>query len=198
MGELWILGLAYLLGAIPSGLLLVRLMKGEDVRRIGSGNIGATNVLRAAGWKAGLLVFAADAGKGWLAVWIAERAPEGSPSWPASALLAAVAGNTLNVFLKFRGGKGFATAAGSMAALAPLPAAALAAVFFATAALTRHVSAGSIATAISAPLAVWIIEHPGPRPILLVAAAAGLIVFRHRENIRRLREGCEPVFRLRK
>ena len=198
MSELWSLALAYLLGAVPSGLLLVRWTRGEDVRRIGSGNIGATNVVRAAGWKAGLAVLAADAAKGYLAVWLAGWIGEDSATWLAAAMAAAVAGNTLNVFLRLRGGKGFATAAGAMLALAPLPAAALAVVFFVTAALTRHVSAGSIATAISAPLALWIIEHPGPAPVALVAAAAALILYRHAGNIRRLREGSEPVFRLRK
>ncbi len=196
MGEIWSLVLAYLLGAVPSGLLVVQALTGQDVRRLGSGNIGATNVVRAAGWKAGLAVLLLDAGKGYLAVWLAGRIGEDSATWLAAAMAAAVAGNTLNVFLRLRGGKGFATAAGAMLALAPLPAAALAVVFFVTAAVTRHVSAGSIAAAISAPFAIWIIEHPGPSPVALVAAAAALILYRHAGNIRRLREGSEPVFKI--
>jgi len=145
-----------------------------------------------------LAVLFLDAGKGYLAVWLAARIGEDSPAWMASAMVAAVAGNTLNVFLHLRGGKGFATAAGAMLALAPLPVAALAVVFVTTVAFTRHVSAGSIATAISAPFAIWIIVHPGPAPVALVAVAALLILYRHADNIRRLREGTEPVFRIAK
>jgi glycerol-3-phosphate acyltransferase PlsY len=185
---------AYLLGAIPTGYVVVKRVTGEDVRAVGSGNIGATNVSRAAGHKIGVAVLVLDALTGALAVWLAGRMTGESAHWMSAAAIAVLAGNTFSVFLRFRGGKGFATAAGAMVMLAPLPTLALAPVFLVTAAATRHISAGSMLTTVSAPLAVWLIEHPGGMKIAAVAVMAAIILWQHRGNLRRLRDGNEPVF----
>ncbi len=198
MTDLWVLVVAYLLGAIPTGYLLVKRFEGEDVRRVGSGSIGATNVSRAAGLPLGVVVLCLDAAKGALAVWLAVRWVDGSQWWVAAAALAVVVGNSYPVFLRFRGGKGFATATGAMLVLAPLPAAALVPVFVVVAAITRHISAGSAVSAISAPLAVWLIEHPPLVKVLTVALMAAVILWRHRENLGRLHEGTEPEFSFRR
>jgi glycerol-3-phosphate acyltransferase PlsY len=194
MTVLWTIPLAYLIGAIPTGYLLVKLFRGSDIRDFGSGNIGATNVSRMAGLPLGVLVLAIDVVKGFLAVWITARAGGDASLWPSLAAFAVVLGNTGNVFLGFRGGKGLATAAGALLRLAPLPTLTLAPVFFVTAAVSRHVSAGSIVAAAAAPLAVWLIDHPGAGEVLMVGLASGLILWRHRENMERIRQGTEGEF----
>jgi len=188
------LAIAYLLGDIPFGYLLVKLTTGRDVRASGSGNIGATNVLRTTGRAAGVATLLLDMGKGYLAVWLEGRLTSGNVSWMGAAALAVMIGHSYPVFLHFRGGKAMASFVGAYLCLTPLPLAAVLVVFVVIAAWTRHISLGSIVGAGTFPLAVWLIEHP---PVTVVAAAivsAGLIVYRHRENITRLRAGTESVF----
>jgi len=194
---LWVI-LAYLLGAVPTGYLMVRWLKGQDIRDVGSGNIGATNVVRAMGFRLGFAVLLIDAGKAYLAVSLAGRFSGGSLFWMSAAAVAVMLGNAFSVFLRFTGGKGFATATGLMFCLAPLPTLTLIAVFIGTVAVTRHISAGSIVTAISAPLSVWLIEHPPAVEVIAVALVASVIVWRHKQNIRRLRDGTEAVFSFRR
>jgi acyl phosphate:glycerol-3-phosphate acyltransferase len=198
MDNVWWVILAYLLGAIPTGYLIVRWRKGQDIREVGSGNIGATNVVRAMGFRVGMIVLLIDAGKAYLAVWLAGWFSGGSLFWMSAAGVAVMVGNAFSVFLNFTGGKGFATATGLMFCLAPLPTVGLAIVFLGTVAVTRHISAGSIITALSAPLSVWLIEHPPAVKVIAVAIIASVIVWRHRENIRRLRDGTESVFSFRR
>jgi glycerol-3-phosphate acyltransferase PlsY len=186
---------AYLLGSIPFGLLLVRWMRGMDLRAVGSGNIGATNALRSAGPVIGVLTLALDLLKGsfgvLLGAWIAVS-PE---PWQSSALaswivLAPVAGHIFPPWLQFRGGKGVATAFGVLAVTDLRVALAALAAFILLAVPTRLVSLGSLAAAcVAAAGAVW---FHGLAPVSLgIVAVAILIVFRHRENIERLRRGEE-------
>jgi len=186
--------IAYLLGDIPFGFLLVKLTTGRDVRASGSGNIGATNVLRTTGRAAGVATLLLDIGKGYLAVWLEGRLSGGNAAWMSAAALAVMIGHSYPVFLRFRGGKAVASFVGAWLCVTPLPLAAVLVVFVAMVAWTKHISAGSIVGAATFPLAVWLIEHP---PLVVVAAAilcAALIIYRHRENIARLRAGNESVF----
>jgi glycerol-3-phosphate acyltransferase PlsY len=135
--------------------------------------------------------------KGYLAVWLAGRLTEDSPLWMAAAALAVMAGHAFPVFLEGRGGKAVASFAGAFLCLTPLPLLATAVVFVVIVAATRHISAGSIIGAGAFPLAVWLISHP-PLPVTLAAIVSGaFIIYRHSENIKRLRSGTENVFSLR-
>lgn len=185
---------AYLVGGIPFGFLLVRLTTGKDVRSAGSGNIGATNVLRTTGRAVAVATLLLDIGKGFFAVWLAGRLTADSLLWSSLAALAVMAGHAFPVFLKFQGGKAVASFTGAFLYLTPLPLAAVAVVFVMVVASTRHISAGSIVGAAMFPLGVWMILHP-PAPVLLAAlTAAAFIVFRHKSNIDRLRLDTENVF----
>jgi glycerol-3-phosphate acyltransferase PlsY len=195
MKPLLSLPIAYLLGGIPFGYLLVRLKSGEDIRDLGSGNIGATNVLRNEGRLLGVATLLLDIMKGYLAVWIAAWLSGADPVWMALAALAVVAGHAFPVYLKFQGGKAVASFVGAFLYIAPLPLLATMVVFVVTVAVTRYISLGSILGALLFPLAVYLIQHPPPS-ILLAAIAGGLfIVWRHSANIQRLRAGNENVFR---
>ena len=188
---------AYLIGAIPFGFLLVKWQTGDDIRSLGSGNIGATNVLRTTGWKTGAMTLLLDIAKGYLAVWLAGRLTAGSPLWTAAAALAVMAGHAFPVFLGGKGGKAVASFTGAYLYLTPVPLAATVVVFVVMVAATRHISVGSIMGAAAFPLAVWLISHP-PLPFTLAAIASGaLIIYRHRDNIDRLRAGTEHVFSVR-
>lgn len=179
------------LGSVPSGWLLARRAVGEDLRRTGSGSTGATNAFRRAGAGWGLATLLADAGKGALAVGIA-KALDGPPWTPAAAIVVAVAAHAWNPWLRMRGGRGVAPAAGGMALLAPWPTAAAAAVFLVALGATRRVSVGSLAAALALPLAA--VLRSEPRTTILAAAAASVVVaVRHRENLARLRAGTEPT-----
>jgi glycerol-3-phosphate acyltransferase PlsY len=182
---------AYLLGAIPFGYLLVRLKTGRDVRGMGSGNIGATNVLRTTGRGPGILTLLLDIAKGWIAVWGAGLLTQHDPLWMSAAALAVMAGHAYPVFLKFRGGKAVASFVGAFLYLTPLPLAAVLLLFGAVVAVTRFVSLGSVIAAALLPFGVWMIMHP-PFPVLAASAAAAVfIIVRHRANIQRLRAGSE-------
>ena len=188
-----ILSAAYLIGGVPFGFLLVKMTTGGDVRSRGSGNIGATNVLRTTGWPAGLATLLLDIGKGVFAVWLADRLSGGNVRWMSAAAVAVMAGHAFPVFLRFKGGKAVASFVGAFLYLTPIPMLAVLAVMAATVAYTRYVSLGSIVGAGMFPLAVWMILHP-PRPVLLAAVASGaFVVYRHRANLERLRNGTEHV-----
>ena len=187
--------LAYCLGAIPFGYLLVKWKTGSDVRASGSGNIGATNVLRTTGRAAGVATLLLDIGKGYLAVWLAGGLTGSSPLWMSAAALAVMAGHAYPVFLRFRGGKAVASFVGAFLCLTPLALAATLVVFVAVVAWTRHISMGSIIAAATFPLGVWLILQP-PWPVWAASLiAAGFIIYKHSSNIQRLRAGTEHAFR---
>jgi acyl phosphate:glycerol-3-phosphate acyltransferase len=186
---------AYLLGAIPFGYLLTRFTTGKDVRSEGSGNIGATNVLRAAGRGAAIATLVLDMAKGFAAVWIAGRLTGGSSGWMADAALAVMVGHAFPIFLGFKGGKSVATFTGAFLYLTPIPALCGIIVFVITVVVTRYISAASILAAATFPLGVWLIQHSTLNEVLAAVIAAAIVVYRHRENMRRIRAGKEPVFR---
>jgi len=186
--------LAYLLGAIPFGYLLVKVRTGRDVRTMGSGNIGATNVLRTTGRAAGILTLLLDIAKGYAAVWLAGRLSGDSAVLMSAAAVAAMLGHAYPVFLRFLGGKAVATLLGAFLRLAAPAVLAALIVFVLVVWRTRYISMGSLVSSGTFPLAVWLIVHP---PWIVVAAAAvggAFIIWRHKENIQRLRAGSENVF----
>jgi glycerol-3-phosphate acyltransferase PlsY len=186
---------AYLIGSVPFALLLARRWGARDLRLIGSGNLGAANVLRASGVRAGVLVAILDILKGALSVVLAERLSANAAA-PAAAGLAAVVGHIYPVWLRFRGGKGVATACGVFFVLTPLAVPPALAIFTATVWATRYVSLGSVAASIALPAIAYVTAAPA----LAVAAAccaSVLILFRHRTNLGRLRMGTEPRLGLR-
>ena len=193
---------AYLLGSIPWGLVLSRIFAREDIRLKGSGNIGATNVTRQTGVIPGLLTLAGDILKGAIPVYLALVAfgPVGGSGdiFMAAVALAAFWGHLFPVYLKFRdGGKGVATAAGCFAVVSPGAVLAAVVVFIAMLSMARRVSVGSMSAAAVLPLAVWIAADSA-----LMTVTAGIValfvIIRHRDNLRRLRAGKEPEFRLKK
>lgn len=187
--------IAYFVGGIPFGYVLVRLTTGKDVRSAGSGNIGATNVLRTTGRAAGVATLLLDAAKGYFAVWLAAKWTGGDPLWTSLAALSVMAGHAFPVFLKFQGGKAVASFIGAFAYLTPLPLLAVLILFVAAVAVTRAISAGSILAAGTFPLGVFMIQHP-PAPVWIASLIAGaFIVYRHKANIERLRAGTENRFR---
>lgn len=186
---------AYLIGGIPFGLVVVRLMTGRDVRASGSGNIGATNVLRTAGRLAGVLTLVLDAAKGWLAVFIAWKLTGGNVFWMSAAAFAVLAGHAFPAWLRFKGGKAVASFLGAYLFLAPIPVLAVLLLFIFLVFWTRHLSLGSVVAAGLFPLACWMILHPDWPILASAAAAACLIIYRHADNIRRIRAGNERVFR---
>jgi glycerol-3-phosphate acyltransferase PlsY len=181
---------AYLIGSIPVGLVVGRLAGGLDIRRQGSGNIGATNVLRALGWKAAALTLVGDIVKGYVAATLARRLG-GSPVGDGLGAVAAIVGNCWSVFLGFTGGKGVATGLGAFLALAPLATVPAAVVWLAVAATFRYVSLASLTACLGLPLAVLALGYPWPWAAAALLAAA-IIVQRHRQNLHRLLSGTEP------
>ena len=189
-----ILILCYLAGGIPFGFLLVKLKTGGDVRAEGSGNIGATNVLRTQGRMLGVATLVLDALKGLAAVWLMAWQTGNSLPWMSAAAVAVMLGHVYPAFLKFQGGKAVATFIGAFAYLAPWPLLAVLIVFVIVVAATRFISLGSVLAAISFPFGVWFIMHPDPPLLLAAIIAAVLIVYKHKANIERLRAGAESVF----
>jgi acyl phosphate:glycerol-3-phosphate acyltransferase len=187
--------IAYFLGAIPFGFLLVKFTKGSDVRDSGSGNIGATNVLRTAGRIEGVATLLLDIGKGFLAVWLAAKLTNDAPLWTSLAALAVMAGHAFPVFLRFKGGKAVASFIGAFLYLTPIPLTIALLLFVLAVARTRHISAGSILAAGTFPFGVWMIMHPLMEVTLASFIAGAFIVYRHWSNIERLRAGTENVFR---
>jgi acyl phosphate:glycerol-3-phosphate acyltransferase len=195
---LWTLPLAgYLLGSIPFGYLIVRFARGADVRSSGSGNIGATNVNRVAGAGAGLATLLLDMGKGYFAVWLAERMSGGDVGWMAVTGMAAVVGHLFPVWLRFHGGKGVATAVGVFVPLCWMAVAAAAIVWLAVVSISRYVSLGSVVAAALLPLCTYFLYAPGthhapPVSVSLSAAlTAILIIVKHRANMQRVLAGTE-------
>lgn len=183
-----VIAASYLLGSIPFSYLVAQL-RGVDVRTVGSGNVGATNVMRSAGKAAGIAAFLLDAAKGAAAAELARKLVPGA-AVPPLAAVAAILGHMYPVWLRFRGGKGVATGAGAFLPLAPLAAAAGLVTFAVATAATRYVSVGSMAGAVV--LAAMAAVLGAPWPVWTAAAAmASLIVWKHRGNLRRLREGTE-------
>jgi len=188
--------IAYLIGSIPFGYLIVRAKGGGDVRDTGSGGTGATNVSRRAGKAAGVVTLILDALKGAIAVIIAQLMLKGDDTtWlPAAAAIAVIVGHVFPVWLKFRGGKGVATGVGVFLMLAPLAVLFAGVIFVTVVALTKYVSLGSILAAATIPLFVWLFVLEVDLKPLLAASITGalLIVFAHRGNIARLLSGTEP------
>ena len=181
--------LAYLIGSIPFALLLARRFGAIDLRRVGSGNLGAANVMRASGLTAALLVVVLDMTKGAASVWLVARDHAGA-ALPAAAGFAAIIGHVYPLWLRFRGGKGVATACGVFAVLTPLAVPPALAVFVAVVWLTKYISLGSVVASIALPPLAYALGSPAPA-VAAAAAAAALIVFRHRSNVLRLRTGTE-------
>ena len=189
MESIYALGLGYVLGSIPFGLILTRLFGAGDLRSIGSGSIGATNVLRTGrkGLAAGTLLL--DAGKGALAVWLAAQ------WWPLAAPVAAIGaivGHCFPVWLGFKGGKGVATALGIALALSWPVALICVAVWLAVFALSRISSLGGMTATLAGPIAAWALGRP--ELVLPLAGIALVVLWRHRANIARLSAGTEPRF----
>ena len=186
--------LGYLCGSLASAVVVCRIMKLPDPRKQGSGNPGATNVLRLGGKKAAALTLAGDVLKGAVPVLLAHLLSD-SPTVLASTAVAAVIGHMYPVFFQFKGGKGVATTFGAVAALVFPVALFMGAVWVLTAMATRYASLASLAAAVAAPLfALVFIQQPAY--ILALVIIAALLVYRHRENIQRLRDGVESEINL--
>lgn len=191
--RLALLVVAYLIGSVPTAFLLVRLLGRGDVRKIGSGNVGATNTLRAAGWRAALVVLVVDVAKGVLAVALMRQAGAG-PGWSAAAGCAAVVGHCFPVWLRFSGGKGVATAVGALALIAPAVVPIGAAVWLALIVATRYVALASVVAALAMPPAAYWLARPAPAVLGWVTAIVAVVIWRHRGNLARLARGEEPKF----
>lgn len=190
---------AYLSGSLPFGKWIAA-SRGVDILKEGSGNIGATNVWRILGPKLGALVFAMDVLKGFLPSYflpLAVGSSAGNPSWGILFGASAVVGHSLSPFLRFKGGKGVATALGVMLAVTPIVAGIAFGIFLTTFWISGYVSFGSIVGSISAPILAAVFGFP-PVVVVVYSILAALIVFRHKANIRRLLNGTEPKFRVRK
>jgi glycerol-3-phosphate acyltransferase PlsY len=187
---------AYLIGGLPFGYWFVRFSLGKDIRTMGSGNIGATNVHRSAGGKAGAIVLALDILKGFLALWIAAVITDNSTLGLALATVAVMLGHCYPLFLRFKGGKAVACYVGAALYLAPLALLVTVVVFVAIVALSKYISLASILTALLFPLIYWAIYQPVPELLVATAAAGLLVVYRHKGNIERLRAGKENAFSL--
>jgi glycerol-3-phosphate acyltransferase PlsY len=201
--------MAYLLGSIPFGYLLVRIFRGEDIRLTGSGNIGATNVARSGAKGLGIATLVLDALKGALAVWVAsviagskynlcgdfqQHACVSALRLMAVAALFAVLGHVFPVWLRFKGGKGVATALGVFCVLFPQAILVALAIFILVVVTTRYVSLGSILGAIAFPVAAYFIEHPDSVTLVLASLVALTVILKHHENIGRLLAGTENRF----
>lgn len=187
MTELYALALGYLLGSIPFGLILTRAFGAGDLRSIGSGSIGATNVLRTGRKGLAAATVLLDAGKGALAVAIAAR---WLPGLEGVAAIGAILGHCFPIWLKFNGGKGFATAAGVCLALAWQVMLVCAAVWMAAISISRTSSVSSMLTVVTAPFAAWLLGFAAMVPIMAIIAA--IVIVQHRANIQRLIAGTEP------
>ena len=188
-----VLGLSYLLGSVPWGYMLLRWRRGVDIREYGSGRTGMSNVLRTGGGKVACLVLGLDLGKGILAVMLA-RTIIGTPEADVAAGLLVLIGHNWPVFLKFRGGRGIATGAGGLAMIAPISAAVAFIAFLSATFFSRYLSLGSITGVVVAFLSLLALDLLGfsITPYTLYGFLAGaIIIWQHRDNIQRIREGSE-------
>ncbi len=187
--------IAYLLGSIPFGLLIVKIRSGRDIRSVGSGNIGAANVARNVGVLAGVLTLLLDASKGYFAVRIAERWTNGNGRWMIAAALAAVIGHIFSVWLRLRGGKGVATTLGAFLAICPWAVVGAAAFWVLLVLFWRYSSLGSIVSIAALPVLVYFFyapHHAPPDHVLGGTILVSLLVlWKHRDNMRRLISGRE-------
>ncbi len=194
----WLAVAAYLLGSIPFGFLIVKLIGAGDIRFRGSGNIGATNVAREAGVLPGLATLLLDGGKGYFSVWLAARVTDGNPRWMILAALLTLVGHIFPVWLKFQGGRGVATGAGVFLAICWQAVVGALIVWILVLGFWRYVSLASISAAASLPLLVYLLYAPHHAPPQSISAGASfamlLIIARHRPNIIRLLRGTEPQF----
>jgi acyl phosphate:glycerol-3-phosphate acyltransferase len=187
---------AYLLGSIPFGLLIVKAMGRPDIRSTGSGNIGAANVTRSAGFVPGILTLLLDAAKGYAAVWLASRWTGGNFRWMMLAAILAVIGHMFPIWLGFRGGKGVATGLGVFLPICPQAVAAAVVLWLAVVIFWRYSSLGSLAAAVALPVFVYVLYAPGHAPPVFVTLGtvlfSVLVLLKHRPNIARLIAGTEP------
>jgi glycerol-3-phosphate acyltransferase PlsY len=191
---IFVLIVIYLIAAIPTGIVLSRLMGSEDVREKGSGNIGATNVYRVAGRLAGILTLTGDILKGFLPLLACKSLLEPTPTQLGVASAVAIIGHCYPVYLKFKGGKGVATALGIFLVLSPQVVLGALIIFALVVGTTRYISLGSILAALSAPLLILMLNYPSPI-FLATLFIATLVVWRHRSNIRQLLDGTENRFK---
>jgi acyl phosphate:glycerol-3-phosphate acyltransferase len=182
--------IAYLLGSIPFAFLWARRWSAVDLRSAGSGNLGAANVMRTSGVASGVAVALLDAAKGAAGVAIAAHLAPGDAGTSAAAGIAAIAGHVCPVWLRFRGGKGVATACGVFSVLTPSAVPAALAIFVGVVWLTKYVSLGSLVASLALPPIAYVMGAPAPSVVAAFGAAA-IIVFRHRSNVGRLRAGTE-------
>lgn len=202
MNTAWLIPVvAYLLGSIPFGFLIVK-ARGSDIRERGSGNIGAANVARNAGAVAGILTLVLDAGKGYLAVWLATRWPHTDIRWIMSAALLAVIGHMFPVWLRFKGGKGVATGLGVFLPISAMAVLWAVVLWIVVVAFWRYSSLGSILAAVALPIFVHLLYAPmhAPPPAITVGTIliSILVLVKHRGNMERLMAGTEPRLRLRR
>jgi glycerol-3-phosphate acyltransferase PlsY len=201
LGTAWLIPVvAYLLGSIPFGLLIVKAQGGPDIREIGSGNIGAANVTREAGRVAGILTLLLDAGKGCLAVWLAAHYTSGNIRWMMVAAVSAVVGHMFPIWLGFKGGKGVATGLGVFLPICWQAVAAGIVLWLLVVIFWRYSSLGSISAAVALPLFVYLLYAPGHAPPEFVTfgtvVISVLVLIKHRPNIARLVAGEEPRLNL--
>lgn len=195
--------LAYGLGSIPFGYVIVKILTGSDVRQVGSGAIGATNVTRKAGLKAGLVTYLLDVLKGVLAVYLTGIVTRHNLPVMGAAGFLVILGHVFPVFLGFRGGKGVATGVGVFLVLSPLATVTVLGIWIGIFVWTRLVSLGSVLATAALPVVMWLYEgvllvrspQEWPQKLPWAVAIAGLIIAKHHENIRRLLNGTEPPFR---
>ncbi|MFQ5777361.1 MAG: glycerol-3-phosphate 1-O-acyltransferase PlsY [Terriglobia bacterium] len=189
---------AYLVGAIPVGYLMVKWSRGQDVRAFGSGATGATNVTRTLGALGGVLTLALDVAKGYAAVEAAAWMSGGEHPWMAAAAVAAILGHSYPVFIGFRGGKGVATGVGTFLHFTPLGVGAALVVWLAVFLLWRYVALASVLATAAYPVFAYALARPPLAVMLAGVLGACVILLRHRSNLEQLVRGTEPKFRLRR
>ncbi|MEO8201247.1 MAG: glycerol-3-phosphate 1-O-acyltransferase PlsY [Gemmatimonadota bacterium] len=189
----WLLA-SYLLGAIPTSYLVGRIFRGVDLREVGSRNLGATNLYRTLGWRYAVPVGLFDVVKGAIPVALFGPRVPGIALFPVFCGVAAIMGHVFSVFVKFKGGKGVATAAGVVLGLAPLALLVVVVVWAIVVKLSGYVSLGSVIAASLFPLAAELLHPSRPEPLWFDIALAGFLVFKHRSNIQRLINGTENRF----
>ena len=195
MNPFLLVGLSYLMGSVPTSFWVGRGLYGKDLRQEGSGNLGATNAFRVLGWKAALPVFLVDVAKGFVPAWWFPQIDDAALGWALAYGAAAILGHVFSVWVRFKGGKGIATSAGVFLGLAPWAVLAGFVVWLTTVALTRIVSLASMLAALTIPVAVLLLPHPGGMALQwFTIALAVFVIWAHRANVGRLMRGEEHRF----